>query len=84
MEEKDLEQTAQKIADLGFEVPICFFLEIHKPVSTLIHTASLALEPLASPFLGVQRVKKYQNLLSDRKNIDRLIALIQIKSNGTR
>lgn len=69
---KSLDLLAKKIASAGLAAPLLFFLETCKPLSTLAHTASLAFEPFALPFLGNERIRVLQFLLSDRKNVEAL------------
>lgn len=76
-----LDLFAKKIAVAGLAAPALFFLEISKPFSTLAHTASLAFEPFALPFLGNERIRILQSLLSDRKNLEALAVLIEKHSS---
>jgi len=68
---------AEKIIKMRLQVPALFFLEIHKPLTTLAHTGSLFLQPLLSPVFGAERIESLNNVLAERKNIDNLIRLIE-------
>lgn len=73
----ELEKLAEKISSMKLEAPILFFLEINKPLCTLAHTASLLFEPLATPFLGNERIRNLQFIFEDRENLEYFTKLIE-------
>ena len=79
MNEQDalLEKCAKRIVELRLETPALFFLEAHKPLTTLFHTGTLMLAPIASPLFGAERIHSLQTFLAERKNVERLIELIE-------
>lgn len=77
-----LHHLARKIVELGIETPALFFLELQKPVTTLLHTSTLLFSPIATPFFGLERIQSFQLLLSERKNIDDLMGLINSYSSA--
>lgn len=74
---KSLDLLAKRIVGTGLAAPALFFLEISKPLSTIAHTASLAFEPFALPFLGNERIRVLQFLLSERENVEALAHFIE-------
>lgn len=80
-----IDDSLKKIADYvikaKLEVPALFFLETHKPLCTIAHTATLALQPIAAPFFGIERVQTIQKLFENRQNIEKLMQLIEARSN---
>ena len=72
-----LDLLAKRIVGVGLAAPALFFLETCKPLSTLGYTASLAFEPFALPFLGNERIRVLQFLLSERKNVEALERFIE-------
>ncbi len=73
---------ARSIVTAQLEAPAVFFLELQKPVSGIFHTGLLLAEPIIGPLFGIERIKHFELLLSDRKNIECLISLIESFSNG--
>ncbi len=72
-----LEKVAQRIVQVGLEVPAILFLEMHKPLANLIgHTVWVTL-PVWSLFWGVATVNELGALLSDPERIERLIQRIE-------
>lgn len=71
--EETIEHFAHKIVTLRLEPVALFFLESHLPVLTLLHSTLLAFEPLVTPFFGLERVKRFQLLLSERSYLAELI-----------
>lgn len=78
--EDSLGKIADYIVNAKLETPALFFLEAHKPLSTVAHTAALALQPIAAPFFGVERVKTLQKVFEDRANIEKLMLMIEERS----
>ena len=76
-QEKMLVAVADAIIKRKLSVPAVFFLELHKPISGILHIASLFLEPISAPFFGADKVKLLSDLLSKRENIEKLICLIE-------
>lgn len=72
-----VQRLAKKIISLRLQVPATFFLEMHVPITTIAHSATLVLEPLTTPLFGAERIEDLKIVLSERKNIERLIDLIQ-------
>ena len=72
-----IEQLARKIIDKKLETPILFFLEAHKPLATLAHHFTVLTEPIASPFVGIDKFKNIQSIFSNRDNIEYLISLLE-------
>jgi hypothetical protein len=75
--EAELDKLARKIAALRLSVPVCFFLELHKPLASILHTAVLGLEPVAAPLINAGYWTALRQALSSRENIDSLIGLIE-------
>ena len=78
--EAKLNHYAQKITNSGLAVPAAFFLELHLPLGNLLHTGTLMLEPITTPLFGAERISYLRELLADRKNIERLLELLEEKS----
>ena len=84
LDEKALDETIDKLAkvahDRGLNAPAIFFLELHKPLASLLHTASVFFAPMASPLFGSDRILSLQHILADRRNIEKLISKIETYS----
>lgn len=74
---------ASCIVSLGLQVPAVLFLELHKPLCGILHTASLACAPLASPLFGAERISTLSEFLTSSENIDLLIATIEMQAIQT-
>ena len=72
MPEDSISRLATKIVSKGLEVPAVFFLELHKPFTSLIQTTSIILTPLATPFFGAERIESLGRLLADQNSVERL------------
>jgi hypothetical protein len=68
-----VERLAQKIKKLKLETPALIFLEMHKPLTSLLHHGTIFFAPLMAPLFGMERYSKIQEFLADRKNIESLI-----------
>ncbi|MDR2337239.1 MAG: hypothetical protein LBE20_01145 [Deltaproteobacteria bacterium] len=68
-----IEQLAYKIKKLKLETPALLFLEMHKPLTSLLHHGTVFFAPLVAPLFGLKRYSKIQTLLADRNNIEQLI-----------
>ena len=80
--EAQLDKLARKIAALGLSAPACLFLELHKPLTTILQTAVLGLEPLAAPFINTDYWAGLRNSLSSPDNVDLLIQRIEQYAAG--
>jgi len=72
-----LEKVAQRIVQVGLEVPAILFLEMHKPLANLIGHAVWVTLPVWSLFWGVATVNELGALISDPERIERLIQRIE-------
>lgn len=71
-----LKQIAKRVVELKLEAPTVLFLELHKPISSVIYNASLFVEPLAKLVIGKHRVKHLQAIFAERENVEELISFI--------
>ena len=77
--EKDeiVKQTATFFRKHGVQTPATLFLEMHKPLSTVVGNAAILFSPFLMPFLGFARVDKYSRFFADRENVERLLCEIE-------
>ena len=73
------DKLAEQIVSLGLCVPAVFFLELHKPLCAILHTTTLACEPIAAPLFGAEKIKTLSQFLSSTENVDLLINAIENK-----
>jgi hypothetical protein len=59
------------------QTPATLFLEMHKPLSTVVGNAAIFFSPIIMPILGFERVDKYSRFFADRENVERLICEIE-------
>ena len=74
---KELAAAAKRIVALGFGTPVLFFLEMHKPFSSVFNTAAIVLQPLLMPFIGISRYHFILNLLSHREHLEEFLQYIE-------
>lgn len=72
-----IEQWARQIQRWRLVQPALLFLEVTKPLSFIASQGLLLCEPLLSPLYREPRVSEYANLMADRANVERLIALLE-------
>ncbi len=75
-----LTKLARFIMRCGLRTPAIWFLAMHEPLSFLGGQALLFSEPLLAPFVGDSTIRDYVSLLEDRKNIKRLLDLLEGES----
>ena len=74
---RTIDELARKVIRLGLETPALLFLEMHLPILGLAHASALVAQPLLTPFFGAERIHTLSQILSDRKNVEALIARIE-------
>ncbi|MFQ3549329.1 MAG: hypothetical protein SNJ70_06225 [Armatimonadota bacterium] len=81
-----LNQVAEAVVKRGFELPAILFLEAHKPLSFVASQMLLVASPLFAPLIGFDKIDKLSYILSDRKNIEKLIEKIEnpVEKNSTK
>jgi len=68
---------ADKITERRMAIPAILFLEMHKPLTTLLHQASMVSVSLVTPLVGAKFGQKFLQVLESRKNIETLICLLE-------
>lgn len=69
---------AHEIKKRKLETPAILFFEMHKPIAPLSSTGSVMFAPFLVPILGRETVRDYGKALADKKNIDRLLDLLDL------
>jgi len=72
-----LHDIGQKIARRGMAAPAIFFLELYKPLSTLVYSAALFSQPLLGAIFGRELIEQAKELLKSRQNIEALIVELE-------
>ena len=76
-DEELLRKVADKAVRMGLAVPAVFFLESSKPLSFIGSQALVFFEPFVKAFLNLSSYDRFSALMEDRKNVERLIRLIE-------
>lgn len=71
-----IEQLASAVHARRMTVPAILFLESHKPLTSLFHTAAVMSLPLLLPLFGA-RARELPAFLQSRDNVERLISRIE-------
>ena len=82
MQKEALTKIAGFVAHHKIEVPVVFLLELHKPVSFLIHTAIAASSPLFTALGSSKSCNLLSELFESRENIESLISLIEAREGA--
>ncbi len=72
-----IEQVARQLSRWRLTLPAILFLEVTRPLSFLASQGLLLCQPLLGFFYDEPRIAGYAELLSDRENIDRLVARLE-------
>ncbi len=75
--EQLLEKAARVVVERGMEVPAILFLEMHKPLASLIGHAIWVTLPVWALFFGVATTNALGALLSNPERVERLIQRIE-------
>lgn len=60
------------ILERRLELPVSLLLEMHLPLTSVLHTSTLLLQPALAPFFGLERIESFGALLADRERVARL------------
>ncbi len=71
-----IEQLACAVHARRMTVPAVLFLEAHKPLTSLFHTAAVMSLPMLLPLFGA-RARELPAFLQSRDNVERLIRRIE-------
>lgn len=71
-----IERLAQAVHARRMTVPAILFLEAHKPLTSLFHTAAVMSLPMMLPLFGA-KARELPAFLQSRENVERLIRRIE-------
>jgi hypothetical protein len=71
-----LEAIADKARALGMSEPLRWFLELHRPLGSVLANTMLIFEPLIAMFAGQQFSKTLTQTLSDPEAMSKLCTLL--------
>jgi hypothetical protein len=74
---------AARVHKHGMSVPAVFFLESMKPLSRVLHAATMVSVPILSAIFGAQESQKLLTLLESRENVENLIQSIEAAAHGS-
>ena len=77
-----LREFALGIHKRGLAVAAIFFLEMHKPLTGLLHAVVQVSAPLMNLMVGSTSTVMFSRLLNSRENIEKLICLLESLQNG--
>lgn len=79
IEQSQLEPIADRIYKAGLAVPAIFMLELHKPLTSIIHTSVSLGAPFVEPFVGSSRYGAISQFFESRESAEQLIQLLEAK-----
>ena len=71
-----IERLARAVHARRMTVPAILFLEAHKPLTSLFHTAAVMSLPMMLPLFGA-RARELPAFLQSRDNVERLVRRIE-------
>ncbi|MCY4487398.1 MAG: hypothetical protein OXF11_09830 [Deltaproteobacteria bacterium] len=71
-----IERLAQAVHARRMTVPAILFLEAHKPLTSLFHTAAVMSLPMMLPLFGA-KARELPAFLQSRDNVERLVRRIE-------
>lgn len=80
--EIDIEVLSRAVIERKLEAPAIFFLEMYKPMTTVLQHLVLVSVPLLAPLFGSYNVNRVLAVLEDRENIEALIQKIERKESA--
>lgn len=72
-----IDKIAHKIYRLHLETPAILLLEMMKPINLIGSSLGIVFEPFVNGFLHLSNYDRFCNLMSDRKNVEKLISNIE-------
>ncbi|NDC37407.1 MAG: hypothetical protein EBZ48_05080 [Proteobacteria bacterium] len=75
-----LASLADSLVRRGLAVPAVFFLELHKPMSTVLSFGVQAVDPVLRLILGQNTMQAVTHALESRERLEQLITLIEERS----
>ena len=81
-EAKIIANLTKEIGKRKLEAPAILALEAHKPLANMIGHGLVAASPFLAPFLGMENVDNYSQLLGNRESIERLIISLEESAQG--
>lgn len=65
------------IAGRRLEAPVIFFLEMHRPLASVVSSLLTAGAPLLSPFIGREWLDSVQSLLESPEELERFMSRLE-------
>jgi hypothetical protein len=79
-----IDELAGRVIRRRLAAPAVFFLELHKPLTTLAAIAVTFSQPTLGALFGFRRMAEWAALLDERENIERLIRCIEARATANR
>jgi len=76
-EEQLIQDLAQGIVKRGMEAPAIFALEMYKPMAGVLYNFSIAVFPMLSAVLGLEKFKEAIQLMKSPELIEKLIISLE-------
>lgn len=77
MQEVQLQSIAERIIRARMRVPAILFLEMHKPLASLVRESFAISAPLVSLLFGGEATATMQDLFSDTASVEKLITYLE-------
>ena len=72
-----IDELARKVVSRRMETAAVLFLEMHKPLAFLAGQSIIVVSPFLVPIFGPDGVRRYQQVLGSRENVELLIRRIE-------
>ena len=78
--EETIEKVANKISQLGLEIPAILMLEAHKPLTFFANQGLIFLSPILYPLFG-GKTERAAKFFEERENVEKLIKRVEKKAD---
>lgn len=77
-----LDRTADTIVSAGLATPAILVLEMHRPITGVLHSAVLVLQPLLFAIFGNANSKYIAGVVEDQRALNLLIERIEVRQRA--
>jgi len=79
---EEISSLAAQVKSRGMSIPAIFFLEMYKPLTSLLHVGSVICAPVMLPIFGANFSQRAAQFLESRENVELLIRELETLERG--
>lgn len=73
----EIEELADRVIRWRLATPVALFLELHRPLRNLLRHAAMFLEPVTTPFVGLEGIKRWERILESEESLEAFLQSLQ-------